>query len=83
LIDHLISCFNYQLTNLNLFNLKLTQPVMKKILKYVGYLLIFLVVAIGALLAYVRAALPNVGDARDLKIEYTPERVARGKYLAT
>src|SRR6267378_4304104 len=56
---------------------------MKKILKYVGYLLAFIVVAIGALLTYVKTALPNVGDAENLKIEYTPERVARGKYLAT
>ena len=56
---------------------------MKKILRYVGYLVAFVLVAIGALLTYVKAALPNVGDAQDLKIEYTPERVARGKYLAT
>ncbi len=56
---------------------------MKKTLKYVGYFALFLLVAIGALLTYVKAALPNVGKAEDLKIEYTPERIARGKYLAT
>jgi len=56
---------------------------MKKVLKYVGYLLIVIVVAIAGLLTYVKAALPNVGEAEDLKIEYTPERLARGKYLAT
>lgn len=56
---------------------------MKKILKYFLYLLAFLVVAVAGLLTYVKAALPNVGQAPDLKIEYTAERVARGEYLAT
>jgi len=56
---------------------------MKKILIYVGYLVAFLLVALGALLTYVKAALPDVGEAQDLRIEYTAERVARGKYLAT
>jgi mono/diheme cytochrome c family protein len=31
---------------------------------------------------YVKAFLPNVGDAPNLKIESTPERIARGEYLA-
>jgi len=56
---------------------------MKRVLKYVGYVLALVMVAVTALLTYVKAALPNVGEAEDLKIEYTPERVARGKYLAT
>src|SRR5258706_3034756 len=56
---------------------------MKKILKYVGFFLIFILVAIGALLTYVKAALPNVGEAENIKIDYTPEQIARGKYLAT
>ena len=56
---------------------------MKKVLKYLGYLLLFLVVAIAGLLTYVKLALPNVGEAEDLKIEYTPERIERGRYLAT
>jgi mono/diheme cytochrome c family protein len=68
---------------LNLDNLKPNPEVMKKTVKYVGYLLLFLAVAIGVLLTYVKAALPDVGEAENLKIEYTPERVARGKYLAT
>jgi mono/diheme cytochrome c family protein len=39
-------------------------------------------VAFAFLLSYVKIALPNVGDAPDLKVELTPERIERGKYLA-
>jgi cytochrome c553 len=55
---------------------------MKKVLKIVGYLILVIVVVVGALLTYVKTALPNVGDAEDIKIEYTPERIERGRYLA-
>lgn len=53
-----------------------------KFLKYLGYLLALVVVAIAGLLTYVKTALPNVGEAEELKIEYTPERIEHGKYLA-
>ena len=55
---------------------------MKKALKYFGYFVAILVLGIAALLLYVRMALPNVGDAEDLTIEYTEARIARGEYLA-
>lgn len=55
---------------------------MKKILKIVGYLLLVVIVAVAGLLSYVKLALPNVGDAPDLKVEATPERIERGRYLA-
>lgn len=55
---------------------------MKKALKVLMYILIVLLVGIGGLLAYVKMALPNVGEAPVLSIEVTPERVERGKYLA-
>ncbi|GAB3939921.1 cytochrome c [Spirosoma harenae] len=55
---------------------------MKKVLKWVGIVLgVIAVVVVGAM-AYVKIALPNVGDAPDLKVERTPARVARGEYLA-
>lgn len=55
---------------------------MKKLFKFLGILvLIFLVIIVGAL-TYVKVALPNVGEAEDVKIEYTPERIARGAYMA-
>lgn len=55
---------------------------MKKILKVIGIIVGVLVLGVAALLTYVKTALPNVGDAEEIKIEYTPERIARGKYLA-
>lgn len=55
---------------------------MKKILKVVLFLLVLLIVTIAGLLTYVKAALPDVGDPTELSIEYTPERIDRGKYLA-
>lgn len=55
---------------------------MKKALRYLLYFVLFLIVAIGALLTFLKTALPNVGDAAELKLEYTPERVVRGEYLA-
>ncbi|MEY4929698.1 MAG: hypothetical protein RI909_422 [Bacteroidota bacterium] len=55
---------------------------MKKLLSYVGYFLAVVVIAIAGLLTYVKIALPDVGEAEDLKIDYTQERIERGRYLA-
>ncbi len=55
---------------------------MKKILKILGILLILFVLVIAGALTYIKAALPDVGEAPELKVEATPERIARGKYLA-
>ncbi|HTO15515.1 MAG TPA: c-type cytochrome [Edaphocola sp.] len=55
---------------------------MRKFKKISFWLVIILVVAITSILLYTKYALPNVGSATNLKIERTPERIARGKYLA-
>jgi len=57
---------------------------MKKNLRRILIAVSVLILAVACLLCYVKFALPaaNVGAAPDLKIEYTPERIARGKYLA-
>jgi len=55
---------------------------MKKLLKILAYLLLLLIVLAGAFLTYIKTALPDVGVAEDVKIEITPERVERGRYLA-
>ena len=39
-------------------------------------------VAFAFLLSYVKIALPNVGEAPIIKVQATPERIERGKYLA-
>jgi hypothetical protein len=51
---------------------------MKKAAKILALVLVVIVIAIGALIGYVTTALPNVGLASDIKIEYTPENIARG-----
>ncbi len=55
---------------------------MNKFVKGTLFVLALLVVAIGAFLSYIKIALPDVGEAEDLKIEYTQERIDRGRYLA-
>ncbi|RYE21639.1 MAG: cytochrome C [Sphingobacteriales bacterium] len=56
---------------------------MKKVFKWLGIIVLLLVMLIVGGISYVNYALPNVGDAKDIKIQATPERIARGEYLAT
>ncbi|RYD58941.1 MAG: c-type cytochrome [Sphingobacteriales bacterium] len=55
---------------------------MKKFFKWTGIIIGLVLVVILGIVAYVKLALPNVGDAPQLKVEVTPERVQRGEYLA-
>lgn len=55
---------------------------MKKFFVVLGIILLVIVAGIAGALTYVKVALPDVGEAPDLKLEYTPERVERGRYLA-
>ena len=55
---------------------------MKKILKIMGILAGVLVVAAAAGMIYISSAYPDVEDAPDIKVEITPERLARGEYLS-
>lgn len=55
---------------------------MKKARKIIVIVLIVITVVVGSLLTFVKVVLPNVGTASDIKIESTPKRIERGKYLA-
>lgn len=55
---------------------------MKKLLKFLGILLILVIVLAAAGYLYLQFAFPKVSAASDLKIEPTPQRLERGKYLA-
>lgn len=55
---------------------------MKKVFKWLGIIIGVIVLLIFAGIGYVKMALPNVGNAPDLKVELTPDRVERGRYLA-
>jgi len=56
---------------------------MKKVVKIIVYSAIVLVVLVITAVTYITTALPNVGEPENIKVELTPSRIARGKYLAT
>ena len=55
---------------------------MKNVFNVSGWILMVLLLIVVGLISYVKLALPNVGAAPEFTIEKTPERVARGQYLA-
>src|ERR1035437_1295346 len=55
---------------------------MKKLKKILIWSGMVIVVFITGAMSYCKLALPNVGAAPDIKIDATPERIARGEYLA-
>ncbi len=55
---------------------------MKRFLKIVGVFLGIVVLLVAAFLAYFFAKYPDAGEAPQLKVEATPDRLARGEYLA-
>lgn len=55
---------------------------MKKFLKFLGIAVLAILVVFGGVVTYVAFAFPDVGDAPDLKVEATAERIERGRYLA-
>ena len=54
----------------------------KKFIRILLYAIGFLILVVALLLGYVKAMLPNVGDAPEMTVERTPERLERGRYLA-
>jgi len=55
---------------------------MKNFKKFALVTLGILVVVFVGILGYIKFALPNIAAAPELKVEMTPERIARGQYLA-
>lgn len=54
----------------------------QKLKKGIKYVVLLIIVAIVGVLSFVSFALPDVGEPEILKVELTPERIERGKYLA-
>jgi len=54
----------------------------RKFFKILLIVLGVLLIGVGALLVYVKTALPDVAEAPDIRIRATPESIERGKYLA-
>jgi len=55
---------------------------MSKLGKGILYGVIIIIVIIIAVISFITMALPNVGDPENIKVELTPQRIARGEYLA-
>lgn len=55
---------------------------MKRSFKIAGIIILILMVAVAGMITYIKVMLPDVGEAPDLKVEATAERVERGRYLA-
>lgn len=55
---------------------------MKKLLKIIGWVLGIVVLLIAAGLGYLFMRYPDVGPVREITATATPERIARGEYLA-
>ncbi|MVM37484.1 c-type cytochrome [Spirosoma sp. HMF3257] len=55
---------------------------MKKVVKVIGILVGVVVLGVVGVMAYVKLALPDVGEAPELKVDATPARIERGRYLA-
>ena len=55
---------------------------MKRIGKIIIYVFLLLFILFGSALSYVKFGLPDVGVAPELKVELTPVRIERGRYLA-
>jgi hypothetical protein len=55
---------------------------MKKLFKIVGWLLLIIILVGAVAITYITQALPNIPLRTDVKVEVTPDRIARGEYLA-
>nr|MBA4168724.1 cytochrome C [Chitinophagaceae bacterium] len=53
-----------------------------KALKISSLIILVIVLLIALAVSYIKIFLPNTGPASDVKIESTPQRIERGKYLA-
>ena len=53
-----------------------------KIIKGLKIFIILLIVVLIGLVGYLKFALPNTGSIQNITVEATPERIARGEYLA-
>jgi hypothetical protein len=54
---------------------------MKKFKKWAAYTIIAIILIIVVGISYITLALPNVGDAENIKINITPQRIKNGEYL--
>ncbi len=54
---------------------------MKKFKKWLAYIVILIILIVVFGVSYIMLFLPNVGDAENIKVELTPQRIKHGEYL--
>ncbi|MHB1179470.1 MAG: c-type cytochrome [Daejeonella sp.] len=54
----------------------------QKVKKGIKYFLLVIIVVVIGMLSYVKIGLPDVGKPETIKVELSPERIERGRYLA-
>jgi len=74
--------FNCQLFRIFLIFVTNLQFKMKKFLKVIAYLLGAVVILVIGAVAFLQFGFPKVDPAEEITIEYTPDRIERGAYLA-
>lgn len=79
---HKLKEIKFKINFYQIHYLHLTKLQMKKFLKIILWIIGIVIIVIASAVTYIKVALPDVGDAPDMKIEATPERIARGEYLA-
>ncbi|MCZ2249003.1 MAG: cytochrome c [Bacteroidia bacterium] len=55
---------------------------MKRIIIFLKYLLVFVLIGLAILLFYIKTMLPSVGEPPELKVSMASENIVRGQYLA-
>jgi mono/diheme cytochrome c family protein len=74
--------FNCQLFRIFLIFVTNLQFKMKKFLKVIAYFLGAVVILVIGAVAFLQLGFPKVDPAEEITIEYTPDRIERGAYLA-
>jgi hypothetical protein len=54
----------------------------KRLFRILGLLVLFIALIVSAAIGYVTVAMPDIDVPAGLKVELTPERIERGRYLA-
>lgn len=78
----LIISLHYNILNSLTIFAPTNQLCMRKFMKWTGYIILVIAILIIGIVGYIKFSKPDVGKAPDLKVEITPQRVERGKYLA-
>ena len=55
---------------------------MKLLFRIIGVVIILVILVAGGMVIYIKGFLPDLGDAPQISIDYSPENIEKGRYLA-